>query len=194
MKRPGVAAVGALRALGADFTPVPDLDNANLAYHANTWTTTDEFMYYLQGAGHRPFYWPAPNGYPDVQTAWASTGTLGMSLRMLGYLVEATQDRVVAGSPYLADIQGQTLAQFPNPSDRTGAAIAGFWCDRILGWRPAGVYAAAVDLMRQNAQPTDALDLSTDAWHSTDLKIHYTKSRLRSMVALILCSPEFLTR
>jgi uncharacterized protein (DUF1800 family) len=194
MKRPGVAAVGALRALAADFTPVPDLDNANPAYHTNTWTTTDEFMYYLQGAGHRPFYWPAPNGYPDVQSAWASTGTLGMSLRMLGYLVEATQDRVVPGSPYLADIQGQTLAQFPNAADRTGANIAGFWCDRILGWRPAGIYAAAVDLLRQNAQPTDALDLTTDAWHTSDLKTHYTKSRLRSMVALILCSPEFLTR
>src|SRR5262249_33215735 len=36
MKRPGAALVGALRALGADFTPVPDLDNAEEAYQANT--------------------------------------------------------------------------------------------------------------------------------------------------------------
>ncbi len=48
--------------------------------------------------------------------------------------------------------------------------------------------------MRQNALATDALDLTTDTWASPDLSKHYTQSRLRSMVALILSSPEFLTR
>lgn len=194
MKRPGVALVNALRALGADFTPVPDLDNANAAYHTNTWTTTDAVLSALQSAGHRPFYWPAPNGYPDTQTAWSSSGAFGMTLRMLAQIVETTQDRVVSSSPYIADLQGQTLAQFPNLADRSAANIAGFWCDRILGWRPANVYDAAVDFLRQNAQPADALDLTTDSWDSGHLSNHYTKSRLRSMVALILCSPEYLTR
>jgi uncharacterized protein (DUF1800 family) len=194
MKRPGVAMVGALRVLGADFTPVPDLDNANPAYHTNTWTTTDAVLYALQSAGHRPFYWPAPNGYPDKQAAWASSGTLGMTLRLLAQIVETTQDRNVGGSPYLADVQGQTLTQFPTTTDRTAANIAGFWCDRILGYRPANVYNAATDFLRQNAQAADALDLTTDAWDSGHLNKHYTQARLRSMVALILCSPEFLTR
>jgi len=194
MKRPGVALVGALRALGADFTPVPDLDNPNPLYRTNTWTTSDAVMYALQSAGHRPFYWPAPNGYPDVQTAWASTGTLGMTLRMLGQIVETTQDRNVGGSPYLADVQGQTLAAIPVAGDRTAANVAGLWCDRILGYRPANVYNAATDFMRQNALATDVLDLTTDAWDVNHLSKHYTKSRLRSMIALILCSPEFLTR
>jgi uncharacterized protein (DUF1800 family) len=194
MKRPGAALVGALRTLGADFTPVPDLDNPNPAYQTNTWTTTDAVMYALQAAGHRPFYWPAPNGYPDVQTAWASTGTLGMTLRMLGQIVETTQDRVVSGSPYIADIQGQTLAAFPATNDRTAANIAGFWCDRILGYRPANVYNAAVDFLRQNALSTAALDLTTDTWVTSNYSQHYTRSRLRSMVTLILSSPEFLTR
>ena len=197
MKRPGAAMVGALRALGADFTPVPDLDNPNPAYQTNTWTTTDAVMYALQSAGHRPFYWPAPNGYPDVQAAWASTGTLGMTLRLLAQLVETTQDRVVAGSPYLADILGQTLSAIPVPANRTAANIAGLWCDRILGYRPANVYNAAIDFMRQSAQPTDSLDiaLAADNWAGAgNLKMHYPQSRLRSMVALILCSPDFLTR
>ena len=194
MKRPGVALVGALRALGADFTPVPDLDNPNPLYRTNTWTTSDAVMYALQSAGHRPFYWPAPNGYPDVQTAWASTGTLGMTLRMLGQIVETTQDRNVGGSPYLADVQGQTLAAIPVAGDRTAANVAGLWCDRILGYRPANVYNAATDFMRQDVPATDVLDLTTDAWDVNHLSKHYTKSRLRSMIALILCSPEFLTR
>ncbi|HSE13322.1 MAG TPA: DUF1800 family protein [Rudaea sp.] len=197
MKRPGGAMVGALRALGADFTPVPDLDNPNPAYQTNTWTTTDALIYALQSAGHRPFYWPAPNGYPDVQTAWASTGTLGMTLRMLAQIVETTQDRNVGGSPFIADVLGQTLAAIPLAADRTAANIAGLWCDRILGYRPANVYNAAVDFMRQDAQPTDSLDtaLASDTWTGAGkLSLHYAQSRLRSMVALILCSPDFLTR
>jgi uncharacterized protein (DUF1800 family) len=192
MKRPGVAFVGALRACGADFTPVPDLDNPT--YVSGQWTTTDSLLWALQSAGHRPFYWPAPNGYPDTQTAWSSTGTLGLTLRMLSYLLESTQDRNVAGSPFIADVQAQTLAAIPVAANRTAANIAGLWCDRILGYRPANVYNAAVDFLRQNALATDALDLTTDTWNSGSLKLHYTKSRLRSMVALILSSPDFLTR
>jgi uncharacterized protein (DUF1800 family) len=192
MKRPGVAFVSALRACGADFTPVPDLDNPS--YVSGQWTTTDSLLWALQSAGHRPFYWPAPNGYPDTQTAWSSTGTLGLTLRMLSYLLESTQDRNVAGSPFIADVQAQTLAAIPVAANRTAANIAGLWCDRILGWRPANVYNAAVDFLRQNALATDAIDLATDAWDSGHLSKHYTKSRLRSMVALILSSPDFLTR
>jgi uncharacterized protein (DUF1800 family) len=192
MKRPGVAFVGALRTCGADFTPVPDLDNP--AYVSGQWTTTDSLLWALQSAGHRPFYWPAPNGYPDTQTAWSSTGTLGLTLRMLSYLLESTQDRNVAGSPLIADVQAQTLTAIPDAANRTAANIAGLWCDRILGYRPANVYNAAADFMRQNALATDVLDLSTDTWDSGHLSKHYTKSRLRSMVALILSSPDFLTR
>jgi uncharacterized protein (DUF1800 family) len=194
MKRPAAALVSTLRALGADFTPVPDLDNANAAYHTNTWSTTDAVINALQSAGHRLFYWPAPNGYPDTQTAWSSSGALGMTLRMLAQLVETTQDRNVGGSPYIADVQGQTLSAL-TVANRSAANIAGYWCDRILGYRPDNVYNAAVDFMRQNAQPTDVLDLTTETWTgASKLSTHYTQSRLRSMVALILCSPEFLTR
>jgi uncharacterized protein (DUF1800 family) len=203
MKRPGVALVGALRTTGADFTPLPNSDNPD--YVAGQWTTTDSILWALQGAGHRPFYWPAPNGYPDTSVAWASTGTLGMTLRMLAYAIESTQNRNVSGSPYLADVQGQTLAQFPNAADRTAANLATYWCNRILGYVPSNVYNAALDLMRQNALATDALDLTTDhttngnpdrtgTWNSGNLSKHYTIARLRSMVTLILCSPEFLSR
>ena len=51
--------------------------------------------------------------------------------------------------------------------------------------------------MRQGAAPTYSLDaaLAADSWTGAgDLKMHYPQSRLRSMVALILCSPDFLTR
>ncbi len=198
MKRPALAAVGALRAAGADFTPKPD--------NTTTYTPTEEFMGRLQAAGHRLFYWPAPNGYPDDQTAWSSTGTMGMTLKLLPRLLEMHQvESYDNGQPFLVDIQAQTLAAFPDPALRSAAAMIGYWCDRILGYRPEPTHTVAVDFLRQNAAATDALDIVTDGtdsghpshtgtWNLNDLSRHYTIARLRTAVALVLCSPEFLRR
>ena len=201
MKRPAVAMVSTLRALNADFTPTPDLDNTS--YQSGDWTTTDATISAMQAAGHRLFYWPAPNGYPDTQTAWASTGALGMTLRMLAQLVETTKDRTTPGTAFIVDVQAQTLAAL-STANRTSANIANYWCTQILGYVPANVYNAAVNFMRQNAAPTDVLDLTTDSsgtppprvgvWNGSNLSKHYTIARLRSMVSLILSSPDFLTR
>jgi uncharacterized protein (DUF1800 family) len=35
----------------------------------------DQFLFFAQSIlGQLPFYWPTPDGYPDVQSYWASTG------------------------------------------------------------------------------------------------------------------------
>lgn len=200
MKRPALSAISALRAMGADFTPRPD--------NTATWTTSEEFISRLQAAGHRPFYWPAPNGYPDNQAAWSSTGALGMSLKLLPRLLEMHQVNGSVGSSFIADVQAQTLAAFPL-AQRTAANIIGYWCDRILGFRPPNTLAVAVDFLRQEAAATDVLDLVSDSldsnnlpqhtgvWHlnpPNTLSGHYTIARLRTAIALILCSPDFLRR
>ena len=186
MKRPALSAVSALRSTGADFTPKPD--------YTSIYTPTEEFMSRLQGAGHKLFYWPAPNGYPDDQVAWSSTGTLGMTLRMLPRLLEMHQTESYNSShPFLIDIQGQSLAAFAAPQ-RTSANLIGFWCDRILGYRPEPVHTVAVDFFRQNLAADAPVDLSTDSWKKSNLSQHYTQSRLRTAVSLILCCPEFLRR
>ncbi|HET8899159.1 MAG TPA: hypothetical protein VFN09_10345, partial [Rhodanobacteraceae bacterium] len=76
----------------------------------------------------------------------------------------------------------------------------------VLGYRPQPTRDLAVDFLRQNALATDPLDLISDdtnnqgqpthtgTWHSNDLSRHYTIARLRTTVALLLCSPEFLRR
>ncbi len=198
MKRPAMAAVGALRTLSASFVPVPD--------NTNTWTTTEEFISRLQSAGHRLFYWPAPNGYPDLIQAWSSTGAMGMTLKLLPRLLEMHQGTGSDNTqPFLADVQGQTLATFPNTTDRTANNMIGYWCDRLLGYRPEPTHTTVVDFMRQNAGADDALDIVTDStnqgqpqhtgvWDINDLSNHYTIARLRTAIALILCSPEFLRR
>jgi hypothetical protein len=159
----------------------------------------------VQAAGHRLFYWPAPNGYPDDPVAWSSTGTLGMTLKMLPRLLEMHQTESYNNAfPFLIDIHGQTLAAFA-ANQRTAANIIGYWCDRILGYRPEPTHTVAVDFFRQNAAATTALDLVTDGndnghpaqtgtWDINNLSRHYTIARLRTAVGLILCSPEFLRR
>jgi hypothetical protein len=192
-----MSAVSALRATGADFTPKPD--------NTTTYTPTEEFMGRLQAAGQRLFYWPAPNGYPDDPIAWSSTGTLGRTLKMLPRLLEMHQiESYNNAHPFLVDVQAQTIGTFP-ANQRTAATLIGYWCDRILGFRPEPIYTVAVDFLRQNAAATTALDLVTDGtdnghpahtgtWNLNDLSRHYTIARLRTAIGLILCSPEFLRR
>jgi len=201
MKRPAASAVGAFRALIGDFTPMPDSNNA-------LYTPTEEFLGRLQSAGQRLFYWPAPNGYPDNQTAWSSTGALGMTMRLLPRLLEMHQTESYNNAyPFLIDVQGQTLAALADPATRTASNIVGYWCDRILGFRPEPTHTVALDFLRQEAAANDPLDHVTDntdggaqhtgVWHlnpPNTLSKHYTIARLRVTIGLILCSPEFLRR
>ncbi len=193
MKRPAMSAVSALRGLMADFTPV--LDNSS------SWTTTEEFIYRVRQTGHRWFNWPTPNGYPDVQTAWASSSALGMTFKLLARLPEMHVSNGNNASAFLADIQAQTLAALADPASRTASQIVGYWCNRLLGYWPEPTYGIVVDFLRQNAAADAPLDLVSDSnnshagvWNSGNLSKHYTIARLRTAVAMILCSPEFLRR
>ncbi len=183
MKRPLESTVAALRALNANFTPTPD--------NTNNWTTTEEFFGRLQQAGHRPFRWPPPNGYPDSMKAWASTGALAMTLKLLARIPEMHSDNSNESSPLLADVVAQTLSAVGNP---TGANIVNYWCDRVLGWRPQPVTDQVTAFMQQNASAGESLEIGTDEWHSDDLKRHYVQSRLRTAVSMLLMNPQFLNR
>lgn len=189
IKRPFNAMVGAVRATFGELVPT-------LATYGTDWSTKDEVNSRVQQAGQRKFYWPAPNGYPDRSAAWASSGSLAMTWKMLVRLTEIHQQvGYDSARPYVIDIVGVTNATFPAAS-RTAANIVGYWCDVILGFRPEPVFTKAVDFLRQNAAPSEVLVLN-EAWAggtNPNLKNHYTQSRLRSTVALILCSPDALRR
>lgn len=194
MKRPAMAAVSALRGLGADFVPVP----------SPSWSAANSMIVGdVQRAGHRWFQWPTPNGYPDAQKAWGSSSSLGMTFRMLARIPELHYDNASGGNatPFVADVQAQTLSAFADPATRSARQIVGYWCDRLLGFRPEPTHTTIVDFLRQNAAADAPLDIVTDSngahtgtWNANDLSRHYTIARLRTAVALILCSPEFLRR
>lgn len=184
--RPFQATMAALRTMSADFTPAWD--------NTSTWTTTEEFISRLQSTGHRPFYWAAPNGYPDKQEAWTSSGALAMTWKLLTRLTELRQDRNNANSPRIADIVAMTQSALP-AGQRSADAIVDYWIGRLYGYQPeTSRRTIFVDFMRQNAAAGDQLDLSTDSWNLNNLRLHYTQSRLRTLVALMLCAPEFFRR
>jgi len=194
MKRPAMAAVSALRGLGADFVATP----------SPTWSAANSLLVAdVQRAGHRWFQWPTPDGYPDVQKAWGSGSSLGMTFRMLARIPELHHDNGGNGNatPFVADVHAQTLAAFPAAETRTARAMIDYWCDRLLGFRPEPTRTTATAFLRQNAAEDAPLDIVTDAngahtgtWNANDLSRHYTIARLRTAVALILCSPDFLRR
>src|SRR3546814_3610277 len=74
-------------------------------------------------------------------------------------------------------------------SQWTATSLVDFWCRRLLGYLPAR-RNVLVDFMRQNGAAGDVI-ADSDSWAGNDLKRHYNQQRLRSMVSLVLMSPEF---
>jgi uncharacterized protein (DUF1800 family) len=127
---------------------------------------------FLAAAGHIPFYWPTPDGYPDVKDAWdASAGILArwnLGLKFAG----ASADRRAAFNP---------VTQMPASVATAGAAVD-YWIDRIIH-RPmlAADRATLVDYLTMGG--TDAGQLTTAM-----------RNRLPEVIALVLDSPYFLWR
>ena len=164
IKRPLEIAVSAMRACGADFTLKMDDGDTN------------SFLWRYDDTGQELFNWPAPNGFPDVRGAWTSMTPRVMTWRLCGWLIDFDDDN---GDFYL-DVLGQTP-----PAVRSANELADFWIDRVLG-RPmdTGDRAEIVQFMAQGVNPDFDLDLTDED----------TADRLRSMVGLLLMSPDFLWR
>lgn len=174
-RRPLEVVVAAMRAIGTDFTL--RLDNA----------ASNDLMWLHGFTGHAPFGWPAPNGYPDVASAWNGSNALAMSWRVLNYLPERQDE----GAPILP-VVAISRSQVPS---WTAVALVDFWVARILG-RPLGTMRrqSLLQFMAQNADPYNEVLVDTNAWAGNDLKRHYNHERLRTLVSLLLASPEFFER
>lgn len=174
-RRPFEATVAAMRVLGHDWTLRPG--------HARS----DEFMWRVGFTGHTPYNWAAPNGYPDTGLAWSGSNSYAMTWKLLNWLTE-TSDADVPLSPILATTRSGVASWTANN-------LVTFWCQRILGYQPeAARKQTLVGFMAQNGDPNSYVILDNDVWQQSDLKRHYNHQRLRSLVSLILMSPEFLSR
>lgn len=174
-RRPFEATVAAMRALGQDWTLRVDHDKS------------DEFMWRAGFTGNVAYNWPAPNGYPDTAVAWSGSNSYAMTWKLINWLTE-TSDASVPLSPILATTRS-------NVTTWTANNLVDFWTVRLLGYAlPAARRQVLVNFMAQNGNPASDVIADTDTWAASDLKKHYNQQRLRSMVSLILLSPEFLSR
>ncbi|GAB2520454.1 DUF1800 domain-containing protein [Lysobacter humi (ex Lee et al. 2017)] len=175
VRRPFDLAVAALRAGGSTWFMTPDGARAN------------DFVWRFGSTGHEPFAWAAPNGYPDVAAAWSGSSNIAMTWKFLNWLAE-TNDNGLALLPILELSRA-------NVPVWTANALVDYWCRRLIGDLPTeSQRQVLVRFMAQNGDPATYVIADTDAWAGTDLKRHYNRARLRSMVSLILLSPEFMSR
>jgi uncharacterized protein (DUF1800 family) len=174
-RRPFELIAAGLRALGTDWTPrVGD-------------SKSDELGWLMSATGHPIYEWPAPNGYPDTGLAWSGANGFAMTWKVLNWLTETTN-----GSAPLAPILDATRA---GVSSWTANNLVDFWCQRILGHVPvASRRQVLTGFMAQNGDPASYVIADTDSWAASDPKRHYNQQRLRSLVSLILLSPEFMNR
>ncbi|MBT2745277.1 MULTISPECIES: DUF1800 domain-containing protein [unclassified Lysobacter] len=174
-RRPFEAVAAAMRTVGSDWT----IAVAN--------QKSDEFNWLMGFTGHSPYDWPAPNGYPDVREAWSGSSSYAMTWRLLNWVTETSE----SGVP-LMPILATTRNKVPS---WTATKLVDFWCLRILGYLPtAARRQTLIAFMAQNGDPATYVITDTNGWAGSDLKRHYNQERLRSMVSLILMSPEFLSR
>lgn len=178
-RRPFEAVAATLRVLGCQWTYRLDENRSN------------DLNWRMGFTGHQPYDWAAPNGYPDVATAWSGASTLGMTWKLQNWLTEANN---VAGDGKLLPLLDITRAGLA-PSQWTANRLVQFWCQRILGYQPTAERLGVLRrFMAQNGDPASYVIEDSNSWAQNDLKRHYNHERLRSMVSLILMSPEFLSR
>ena len=178
-RRPFEAITATLRVLDCDWTYRLGENRSN------------DFNWRMGFTGHQPSDWAAPNGYPDNGQAWGGPNSHAMTWKTLNWLTETDN---VAGNGKLLPILDTTRAGVP-VAQWTARRLVDFWCQRILGYRPVTErYDTLVAFMAQNGDADTHVITDTDTWAQGDLKRHYNHQRLRSMVSLVLMTPEFLSR
>ncbi|TXH66549.1 MAG: DUF1800 domain-containing protein [Lysobacteraceae bacterium] len=183
-RRPFEVLAAALRAGGTNWAPQFNGATANF------------LLARLTETGNGIYEWQPPNGYPDVAGAWRGTNTRVTTWRMENWLQDALENG--AGSENvlpILEITRQNLTGGTAATTWTAQNLVNFWCRRLLGYLPTETHRIElVNFMAQNGDPLTYVIPDTNAASAADLKNHYNQQRIKSMVALILMSPEFTSR
>jgi uncharacterized protein (DUF1800 family) len=194
LKRPAEMIISAMRVVGFNYTP-------SMSNDVHSWSIINFFM---DRAGHRPFYWRAPDGFPLEAGHWLGSNTLMYVMRAFDWMADrSNDDQINAVMPILSETQNATAAELP---DHSPSNLAAFWLDRVLGYTPAGGWPgttqhdAILAFMRKNGDdpslwPADAPFPDTgSASISSNSFPYYIHERLRGAVKLALTTPDFLYR
>jgi uncharacterized protein (DUF1800 family) len=173
VKRPVEVAVSALRAASPNW-----LFGYSSQVGPTIETDTSNFLSRLSKTGHTLFGRVPPDGFPDRREKWSSSNSRVQCWRLAGWLIDQDIDGDSATDDFRCDVVGTTLAS----SARSANQLADFWIDRVLGRPMADADRdEIVGFMAAGANPNLNLNLNDSL----------TKKRLRSMVALLMMSPDF---
>ena len=163
VKRPFERFVSAMRAMNPDFSMGLGED------------MTQTLLWVFSETGHMPYEWRPPTGYPDTMAHWMGSNALIMSWRCINWISDLETESGSGIYPF--DVVQAT------PTDRkTAEELADYWIDRCLGRSlSSSERQEIVDFMAQGQ--LSSIDLGL-AQHEE------VQTRLRTMVALILNSPE----
>lgn len=189
LKRPFEVVVSAMRACDANFTVRPD-DSESSA-----------LLYYMGRTGQRPFYWRAPDGFPDKRTYWEGGASLINTWRVVDWLVDENVGRDDLDLMPVTDIMAAS-----GLSEYTPNSVVDFWLKRLLKWQPAGgwigtpLHATLSEFMSKRPDhetdpstwplnhPIPPDDIVKNSWP------YYWNGRVRGLVKLIFATPEFMQR
>ncbi len=167
IKNPFERVVSAMRAMNPDFSMDLDVDLSNIL----SWLFSE--------TGRMPFEWRPPTGYPDSKSHWIGSNPLVMGWRFINTIsnLEFPSDSGI----YPFDVLEATPGGLGSAEE-----LAEFWINRCLGREmTAGEGQEIVDFMAQGHLTNVDLGLGEH---------EEVQTRLRTMVALILNSPESMWR
>ncbi len=165
-KRPFEVVASAMRAMNPDFTMDLSQDM--------TWS----ILWLFWATGHAPYEWRPPTGYPDTAAPWLGSNPLVMTWRMINWLSDA---RGPDGATYPFDVVAGTPQEVV-----TAEQLADYWIQRGLGRSmDAASRQVVVDFMAQGHLPDVDLHPQED---------ESVQSRLRTLAALVLTSPQAFER
>jgi len=178
-KRPLEAMLGAMRACGINgFDAVlnTNLFGTPVASPGGTLFTG------LTKAGHEPFGWVPPNGYPDVASYWGNSNSLLYQQKFLVGMVEGIGFGRVLADPQAALGNGNSVAAGVTRATTPRAAVRNAIDNLLFTALPEAAVSAAVRFVAQEADP--------DAVMETGL----LEQRVKGLVFVLLSSPWFLLR
>ncbi len=170
LSRPNDLVARSLRAVDAQPESFPTDYRNNAVYN--------RLRYTLQSMGQLPFYWPTPDGYPDVKDAWGSS---------IGMLTRWNFGLALCGAGSGGAFGGELIPGFKpdrqTPADRTTAgAVVDFWVERLLH-RPV-----------LDADRALLVGYLTNGGNASTPRTAALDQRMPELIALILDSPYFQWR
>lgn len=179
LKRPQEAMIGALRACGT--TLVDALANVNVFGFAVA-SPAGSLFNGLQQAGHLPFNWVPPNGYPDRASYWGNTNTSLYQQKFLVGLVEGLSYSYVLGDPANALQFGNSTATGSTRARTPRKAVDNAIANLLFQPLPEAARSAALAFVAQEADPEAEMDGGL------------LEQRVKGLVFVLLASPWSLLR